>query len=258
LLAGGAALAAVDRFPGAAAAYAVVLDGELLWARGLDTPRAPASLSKLLGALVLLEGDWQPQRTVTVAAAAARARGSRLGLRAGERLRAADLLTAMLVRSANDACLALALDAAGSAAAFVAKMNRRAHALGMRHSHFADPCGLDAPSQRTTVRDLLRLAAAALREPQIAARVALTEAVVQSESGRRFTFANNNLLVGRELGVIGLKSGFTSHAGKCLIAVAVRGAHRVWVVMLGGDNRWWVAAGLLDAAFAEAGGGLPP
>lgn len=139
-------------YPGIAAAYALTIDGRLTWADATDQRRQPASLAKLLTALVLLESPrWQPEAHVTVSAAAAGIEGSRIGLRQGEVLRAIDLLTGMLVRSGNDACLALVEHDAGSMPAFAERMNRHAAALGMRDSHFVHPCGLDARGQYTTV-----------------------------------------------------------------------------------------------------------
>ena len=178
--------------------------------------------------------------------------GSRLGLRGGEALRAGDALTALLVRSANDACVALVEHFAGSVADFVPRMNARAAALGMRGSRFGDPCGLDVGRHHSTARDLLRLGGAALAQPAIAERGRLPRAEIRTlgERSRRFAFVNGNALVGRVDGVIGMKSGFTSRAGKCVIAVATRGEHRVWLVMLGAEERWWTAAGLINAAFS--------
>lgn len=239
-----------DAYPRAAAAYLVVVDGRVTWARNPDEPRPPASLAKLLTALVLLDDPrWDEAARIEFGAAAAAVEGSQLGLRRGEALRAGDALTALLVRSANDACVALTEHFAGSLEAFVARMNARAAALGMAGSRFGHPCGLDAPGQQTTARDLLRVAGTALGRPAIATRVALARAEVTTLEGRRLAFVNGNALVGRVDGVIGMKSGFTRRAGKNVIAVAVRGGHHVWLVMLGAEERWWTAAGMIDAAF---------
>jgi serine-type D-Ala-D-Ala carboxypeptidase (penicillin-binding protein 5/6) len=239
-----------DAYPRAAAAYIVVVDGRITWARNPDEPRPPASLAKLLTALVLLDDPrWDEATPIDVGTAAATVEGSRLGLRRGESLRAGEALTALLVRSANDACVALAEHFAGSIAAFVARMNARAAALGMAGSRFGHPCGLDAPGQRSTARDLLLVAGTALERPAIAARVALARAEITTLGGRRLAFVNGNALVGRVAGVIGMKSGFTRRAGKNVIAVAIRGGHHVWLVMLGAEERWWTAAGMIDAAF---------
>lgn len=243
--------APIDAYPGAAAAYVVAVDGRLTWARNPDLPRPPASLAKLLTALVLLDDPrWNENARIEVSAAAAAVEGSQLGLRRGETLRAGDALTALLVRSANDACIALAEHFAGSIDRFVERMNTRAAALGMTNSRFGHPCGLDVPGQRTSARDLLRVAGAALGRPEIAARVGLARAEIATLGGRRLAFLNGNALIGRLDGVIGMKSGFTTRAGKCVIAVAQRGGHRVWLVMLGAEERWWTATGMIEAAFA--------
>ncbi len=240
----------IDAYPGAAAAYLVAVDGRLIWARHPDLPRPPASLAKLLTAVVLLEDPrWDEAARIEVSDAAAAVEGSQLGLRGGEALRAGDALTALLLRSANDACVALAEHFAGSVGQFVERMNARAAALGMADSRFGHPCGLDVAGQRSTARDLLRLAGFALGLPAIAARVTLARAEIATLDGRRLSFVNGNALVGRVEGVIGMKSGFTTRAGKCVIAIAQRGDHRVWLVMLGAGERWWTAAGMIDAAF---------
>lgn len=247
--------APIDAYPRAAAAYIVIADGRPLWVRAAAAPRPPASLAKLLTALVLLDRGWRPGADIVVSARAAGVEGSRLGLRAGESLTAGDALTALLVRSANDACVALAEHAAGSLQAFAERMNARATRLGLRDSHFVHPCGLDAPGQKSSARDLLRVAIAAMEEPAIARIVALREAVVTTGGGRRLAMRNGNALLGRVDGVVGIKSGYTSSAGKCVIALARRGAHSVWLVMLDAPDRWWVAAGIIDAAFRELDAG---
>jgi D-alanyl-D-alanine carboxypeptidase (penicillin-binding protein 5/6) len=240
-------------YPGIAAAYALTIDGRLTWADATDQRRQPASLAKLLTALVLLESPrWQPEAHVTVSAAAAGIEGSRIGLRQGEVLRAIDLLTGMLVRSGNDACLALVEHDAGSMPAFAERMNRHAAALGMRDSHFVHPCGLDARGQYTTVTDLLALAEAARQEPRILQRAGAQSGEIRTRAGRRVAFHNSNALIGREPDVIGLKSGFTSQAGNCVIALASAEGHTVVLVLLGAKDRWWEATGMIARAMGIA------
>jgi len=240
--------AVVDRYPDIAAAYAVAVDGELKWAGKPDEPRQPASLAKLLSALVILESGWDSETLVTVSAAAAGVEGSRIGLRRGEQLRAADLLTGMLVRSGNDACLALAEHAAGSVSAFAKRMNQHAARIGMKNSNFVHPCGLDAPGQRATARDLLLLAEAARAVPEIRQRAAMKSAVIRTAGKRELRFNNTNALIGRASDVNGLKSGYTSGAGNCVIALGERAGHYAIVVLLGGADRWWDASGLIAQA----------
>jgi len=240
--------AVVDRYPDIAAAYAVSVDGKLQWAGKLDAQRQPASLAKLLSALALLESGWNPEALVTISASAAGVEGSRIGLRRGEQLRATDLLTGMLVRSGNDACLALAEHAAGSVAAFAKRMNEHAARLGMKNSNFVNPCGLDAPGQRATAGDLLLLAEAARGVQEIRRRVAMESAVIKTSAGRELRFNNTNALIGRVPEVTGLKSGYTSGAGNCVIALGERGGHYALVILLGATDRWWEASGLIAQA----------
>jgi D-alanyl-D-alanine carboxypeptidase (penicillin-binding protein 5/6) len=244
-----------DAFPNAASAYVVAADDHILWAHNADSPRPPASLAKLISALVLLRGPWDDTRVIRISTTAAGIEGTQLGLKAGEQIRAGDALTAMLLRSANDACLALVEDADGSAAAFVVRMNTLAAELGLRHTVFRTPCGLDAPGQRTTANDLLTLARVAMQRPEIAQRVGRARASIVTLRGRTITFTNNNALVGRTPGTIGVKSGFTIAAGKCVIALSERNGRRVWLVMLDAPNRWWAAEGIITAAFTSLANG---
>ena len=242
-----------DRWPGVAAAYAVELDGALLWGAGIDVPRAPASLAKLLTALVLLDHAWDPEATVTVGPGAASASGSRLGLRSAEKIRAADALTAMLVGSANDACSALVEHAAGSIANFRPRLAQAVQRWGLADSAFVDPCGLDRPGQRTTARDLLRLASVAHAHPEIAWRGRIESASLRTLGGRNLVVRNTNAMIGRMPEAVGLKTGYTGAAGRCLIAMGERGQHRVTLVMLGATpQRWWNASAMMAHALSLA------
>jgi D-alanyl-D-alanine carboxypeptidase (penicillin-binding protein 5/6) len=251
----GSGAAPPDRFPRAAAAYLVAVDGRELWSRQADRPRPPASLTKIMTALVVLEGAWAPDALATVSARAARATGTRLGLKAGERLRAGDLLTATLVASANDACLALAEHAAGGEAAFVARMNARAAAMGLRATHFENACGHDAPGQRASARDLLALTRAALVHAEVRRLAALESGTIRTEAGRDLPLRTTNALLGRLDGARGVKTGYTPAAGRCVVALVQRGGVELLLVLLDAADRWWAAAGLVERAFDEARAG---
>lgn len=249
-LAGAAAQAQQDPFPGTAAAYLVLVDGEPLWAHAADARRAPASLAKLMSALVVVD-EGRLDEDVRVSAQAAAARGARLGLHAGERWPAHALLAAMLVGSANDACAALA-ERHGGRAAFVARMNEKAPLLGLRDTRFADPCGFDAPGQHSTARDLARLATVAMRRAQIAALVGRPEIEVASvDRARVVRVRTTNVLIEHLPGVVGVKTGQTRRAGHNLIALSVRDGRRVLLVMLGAHDRWWGAHAILARAHAR-------
>jgi D-alanyl-D-alanine carboxypeptidase (penicillin-binding protein 5/6) len=247
LLAAWAVHAVEDRFPRVADAYLVKRDGVVIWAGHSDARLAPASLTKMMSALVAIESG-RLEETVTVSRAASRESGSRIGLKAGQQLRMRDLLAAMVVRSANDACRAIA-DHFG--VTFVSSMNQRAAALGLRDTQFVDPCGHDKPGQYSTAADLARLAEQAMQHPEFA-RLARTERLtISTVDGRRqFRFATTNALLGRYEGVIGVKTGSTGRAGNCVVAIAERSGVRVLLVLLHAPNRWWTAHGILDQAFA--------
>jgi D-alanyl-D-alanine carboxypeptidase (penicillin-binding protein 5/6) len=242
----------LDPYPRAAVAYAAVVDGELLWGRNLDLRRAPASLTKLLTALVLLDSGWKPDAVLVVSHTAAHITHPRVGLHTGDTVIASDALTAMLMHSANDACMVLVEGAASSPQAFADRMNARAEQLGMHDSHFVHPCGFDADEQYSTVNDLLRLARAAHADPRIAQIVAQQQASISTGKGRMLKFRNTNQLLGRVDGVMGLKTGYTAQAGHCLIAVAEQSGHRVWLVLLDSQQRWSSAHRILKDAFAAA------
>jgi D-alanyl-D-alanine carboxypeptidase (penicillin-binding protein 5/6) len=252
LPAGNPAIAAVpDPYPNLAAAYIVQVGENDLWMGNGDARLPPASLTKIMTALVVLEG-YRPDEVAVVSASAAKEGGTRLKIKAGEKFSVAALLTATLMVSANDACAALAEHHAGSIGAFVARMNERAIALGLSNTHFANPCGFDAPDHYSSVRDLARLARAAMAHPGFAAIVALPETRIASAGGERtFALKNRNALIGNYKPAIGIKTGFTSRAGKCLVALAEKDGVRVLVVMLNAKSRWWDTIGLIERAFDE-------
>jgi D-alanyl-D-alanine carboxypeptidase (penicillin-binding protein 5/6) len=242
-----------DAFPGSAKAYLIRIGDETVWAARDTKPVAPASLTKLMTVLLVAE-SVTPEATTLVSAYAASAPGSSLGLKTGDRVRVRDLLAATLVASANDACRALAEWQGGTEREFVALMNARADAMGLTDTHFDNACGFDTPTHRSSARDLAVLTDAALAVPTIARGVTRIDADFTTVDGRRrFRIANTNQLLGRYLGVRGVKTGTTDGAGRCLIALAERDGVRVLLVLLGttGD-RWWTAHAMLDRAFAWA------
>lgn len=241
---------APDPYPHAARSYLLVRDQQVLWQRAPTLQLQPASLAKLLTALVVLESDWDAERWLTVSKYAASVPPSRLGLQAGEQITAGAALAAMLIRSANDACRVLVEGFSSDLTAFRTRMKARAARLGMTDSNFVDPCGFDASGQYSTVTDLLKLAQAARSVPLIAHLTALPDAQLTTRAGRAIKFTSTNALLGRLEGTEGLKTGNTSQAGQCLIAYVRRQDHEIWLVMLGGTQRWWLAHGMIDDAFA--------
>ncbi len=246
LLSPGATAAALPN----AAAYLVKAGDEVLWRKADDKRLPPASLTKLMTALLVLE-DYVPTRRVTVSAAAAAESGARISLRRGERIAEQDLLAAVLIQSANDACHVLADRVGGDETRFVALMNARARAWGLKDSHFTNACGHDQTGHFSSARDLAALGERAMQQPEFARLVAMTKADIATTDGRRIHLETHNALLGRHPGVIGIKTGYTAAAGKCLVALAVRGSRRVLLVLLNAPDRWWDASDILDRAFAE-------
>lgn len=243
-----------DPFGNVAAAYLVKIGGREVWARNADTPLPPASLTKMMTALLVLERA-DLRSVATVSREAGRETGTRLGLAPGDRMPVIDLLAATLLGSANDACHVLADHVAGTEAKFVVRMNARARELGLFGTRFTNACGHDAPGMRSTARDLARLAETAMGNPVFAKMAGLEDGWISTaDGGKKFSLGNKNLLIGRYRGAIGVKTGFTGSAGKCLVALAERGRERVLLVLLNAPDRWWKAEEILDAAFAHGSG----
>ncbi len=242
-----------DPFPELATSYLLLLNDKPLWAHKPAHRVAPASLTKLMTALIVLEKS-KPDDIVTVSATAARETGKRLGLRQGERFTVADLLTAALLLSANDASRALADHIGGNEANFVTMMNRRAAELGLQNTRFSNASGHDHPGLYSTAQDLARLATTLFAHP-FSARLGKTvrTSITSSDGRRTFRFENKNELLGRFAGTINGKTGTTGRAGKCLIALVERNGSRVMLVLLGSVERWWNAEAMLEQAFAYVG-----
>lgn len=240
-----------DPFPQVAHAYLVEVDGTVLWEKQTAQRLPPASLTKLMTALLVLEQN-QLQATVNVSAKATRETGSRLNLKTNERFHVQDLLTATLMQSANDACHVLADYIAESEAEFVKLMNRRAQELGMRTTHFQNACGHDAPQHLSSAQDIARLAHELLKHPEVLTITSQIKATITTLEGKKYNISNKNALIGRYPGALGLKTGYTPSAGKCLVAFAKRKDNEVLLVMLHGQDRWWDAVDILDLAFEHA------
>ena len=246
------ALAQPDPFPKVASSYLVQVNGTLLWERQANKRLSPASLTKLMTVLLLLD-NYQPKATIEISKRAAQETGMRLGLKAGQRFYVEDMLSAALINSSNDACHGLADFIAGEHQRFVQLMNQRAQQLGMRNTHFSNACGHDAADHYSTAYDLALLAQAVLKY-ELVTQLAVKESaqIVAIGETKTYTLQNKNALIGRYQGALGLKTGYTPKAGTCLIAYAERGKSKVLLVMLQAKNRWWDAVDLLDLAFAQA------
>ncbi len=238
-----------DPFPAVASSYILKIDGETIWAHLPERRLAPASLTKIMTALLVMERE-PLDRVVIVSSGAAAESGTRIGLRRGDRMTVGNLLAATLISSANDACRALADHTGGDRERFVALMNARAEQLGLNGTRFNNPCGHDQPHHYSTAHDLAFLAETALENRTFRDLVSRQQLQIRTVDGnRRFNLRNINLLLGRYPGTAGVKTGFTPDAGGCLIALAEREGMRVLLVMLHAHNRWHDAATMLERAF---------
>jgi serine-type D-Ala-D-Ala carboxypeptidase (penicillin-binding protein 5/6) len=235
------------REPGVRAGLAFdVRSGRLLW-RQLPRRRLPmASLTKLMTALLVAERTRSGE-TARVPAAVRRVRGSLVGgLRVGRRVAVPDLLRGMMLASGNDAAVVLAHHVARSEPAFVRLMNRRARALGMRCTRYVTASGFGR-GNRSCPADLARLTQAVLARPRLAALARRRTATVRL-GGVRTLLTTHPLLRERHPGVVGLKTGWSPWAGRCLITVVRSGGRLRAVILLGATDPAGATRRILRAA----------
>jgi D-alanyl-D-alanine carboxypeptidase (penicillin-binding protein 5/6) len=211
--------------------------GEVLWRREPVKRLPVASLTKIMTALVVVERT-EPDERVRITRAALRYTGSGVGvLKRGRRVPINGLMHGLLLPSGNDAAIALAVHVAGSERRFVRLMNRRARALGLRCTRFVSSHGLEN-GNRSCAADLAALSRLAMEKPRIAAVVRKRSASVPFPiKGRRlYVNSTNPLLKARYPGTIGLKTGYTRRAGRCLAAVVRRGVRTLGVILIHSPN----------------------
>jgi serine-type D-Ala-D-Ala carboxypeptidase (penicillin-binding protein 5/6) len=264
-----AAAVTTGPLPRIQATAAFVFDGDtgaVYFASHADAQLAMASCTKIMTAYVAVH-HASPDQVVTIGADAAsyvNPDNSYMGLSAGEQLTLRDLLYGLLLPSGNDAAIAIADAVGGSESHFVAMMNDEARALGLTHTHFANPHGLDAAGHYTSARDLAVLAAYALHDPFIAQAAATFQYdIPKTATHKHYYLTNFNSLLPGALapypGAVGLKPGNTGAAGWCEAFAARRDGHLIVGVVLG-DPTWSVRNSdmhlLLDWGFAQVG--VPP
>ena len=224
--------------------------GEVLWRRAPLRVLSMASLTKIMTALVVTERT-RPGDRVLITPAALRYSGSGVGLLPkGRRVRLETLLNGLMLVSGNDAAIALAVHVAGSERRFVSLMNRRARALGLRCTRFASSHGLEA-GNRSCAADLAAMARLAMERPRIARITRRHQAVFPFpiKGGKLFLSGHNPLHRIGYHGAIGLKTGYTSDAGRCFVGVARRSGRTLGVVLLDSFDPGRQAPRLLDLGF---------
>ena len=253
---------------------AVVVDpssGRMLFALNPDQPRQPASTIKVITGLIAMQ-SLRDAELVSTSARAARMPRSKIYLQAGRSYRAGDLINATLLRSANDATVALAERIAGSEAAFARLMTSKARSLGATNTVIRNSNGLTARGQQSTARDLAIIFHRAMQNPEFARRIGTTS--TSPTFGQ--TLRTNNRALWQINGARGGKTGFTRAAGQTYVGKFERGNQKLIVALMGSDTMWedvgqlveygfrqlrdgsMVAAAPVDAAFTRqgtAGGG---
>ena len=233
---------------GCEACIVVADSGEVLWRRSAGKELPNASTTKMMTALLVADSGLTED--VTVSASAASTGGGGLDLTEGQVWPVESLLAALLLSSSNDAAVALAEHVAGSEAAFVASMNQRAAALGLEHTHFVTPHGLDAAGHYSSAEDLAAIAEVLLEDPLLRRTVAGAELTIDGPEGK-VPIENSNLLLDSYPGAIGVKTGYTLGAGNALVAAARRRGRTLIAVVLRAEDSFADSAALLDYGFAR-------
>jgi serine-type D-Ala-D-Ala carboxypeptidase (penicillin-binding protein 5/6) len=239
--------------PTVSAASAILVDaatGQVLYQKNSHLQRPVASTTKIMTALVTIE-HCPPNTTATVSRRATEVRPSIVGLQPGEQISVEQLLEAMLIKSANDAALALAERVGGSEESFARMMNQRAVALGARNTHFSNPHGLYDPQHYSSAYDLALMARQAMKLPLFRELVSTRETSIARPDGTNMELVNHNRLLFKDPSIDGIKTGFVRQSGKCLVASASRKGWRLIAVVLDSGEVWKDAETLLNYGFRD-------
>lgn len=211
------------------------LSGRCIYGKDENKQTAMASTTKIMTAIIVVE-NCKLEDIVTITAKASGTGGSTLGINKDDKITVNDLLYGLMLRSGNDAAVALAIHTAGSVEEFANMMNQKAKQLNLKNTHFVTPHGLDNEEHYTTAYELAKITDYALKNKTIAKIVATKSTTIYiNEMPRQIN--NTNELLGNVEGVYGAKTGFTNNAGRCLVTSVKRGDMDLIVVVLGADTR---------------------
>ena len=208
--------------------------GRIIYEKNGNKQTPMASTTKILTSIVILE-NADLKETVAIGSKAAGTGGSRLGLKKNDKITVNDLLYGLMLRSGNDAAVALALHVGGSIEGFADMMNKKAEELGLTNSHFVVPHGLDNEGHYTTAYELAKMADYALNIPKFKEIVSSKSATIYI-NGYPKAINNTNNLLGSVSGVYGVKTGFTNGAGRCLVSSCKRGELDIITVVIGANT----------------------
>jgi D-alanyl-D-alanine carboxypeptidase (penicillin-binding protein 5/6) len=233
------------------AALIDVRSGRVLYSKQGDKQMRIASLTKIMTAIVAVE-QGKLSDSVKVGKNAFGKEGSSIYLKLNEEMSLHHLLYGMMLRSGNDAATAIAEHVGGTVEGFAYLMNEKARMIGMEHSSFKNPSGLDEAGHYSTANDMAKLAAYSLRNPQFQeiVKTKLKKAPNPNESWD-YTWLNKNKMLQLYDGADGVKTGYTKLAMRCLVSSATRGGQQLAVVTLNDGDDWADHAKLLDYGFAN-------
>lgn len=239
-------------------------ENKLVWEKNLEEKFPIASLTKMMVALITMEqinaGNVALTDIVTISKYATWVGGSKVYIKAGQRLSVADLLEAAMIRSGNDAAYAIAEYVGGTEANFVELMNEKALSLGMEDTHFENSTGMPVKSRtksdnESTAADLLLMARDLVKYEDILEMTSRSTDKIQNANGL-YTYDNRNTLVKKYDEIDGLKTGFTNAAKYCIVATSKRCDHRVVTILLGVEtkrNRYNIAVNLFNNYYSSIG-----
>lgn len=242
---------AAPKLSARSAALIDVESGRILYGQDMDRELPIASLTKIMTAIVAIEeGDIND--LVTVSPRAVGVEGSSIYLQQGETLRLNDLLYGLMLRSGNDAAVAIAEHVGGSVPGFVRLMNEKAAWLGLNHTHFMNPHGLDEEGHYASAHDLAVLSAYALKNPvfQEIVKTTKTTAPLPGAAWDRL-WINKNKMLRLYPGADGIKTGYTEMAKRCLASSATRNGIQLAAIVLNDGNDWEDSMALLDYGFTH-------
>lgn len=231
--------------PSAEASYSLDLaSAKELSAKNSQTKLPIASLTKLMTAYIVLKENTLNQ-IQTVPKFETRAGDSLAGINPGERITTISLLRGLLINSGNDAAQALAVTNAGSISAFVNKMNQNAEDLNLTETHYTNPVGWDSVNNYSSAKDTATLARILLNNKVFREITSTKETTIYTTGGRAIYLTNTNALLGTN-GFVGIKTGRTTIAGECLVALNRFNGHEVLTVIIGSTDRFGQTANFLD------------
>ena len=227
--------------------------GEILYEENADVKMEIASTTKILTAIAVIE-NADIFMTYTIPKEAVGVDGSSIYLQTGDKWRILDLLYGLILRSGNDAAVALAIATSGSVSEFASLMNRTAEKAGAVNSHFVNPHGLHDADHYSTARDLAKITAYAMKCPIFAEICGTKTHRCEIEKGlgrEKVTFYNKNKLLYSYPRATGVKTGYTKYSGRCLVSAAEDGGVRLVCVALNVYDTYGISRGLFEKYFKE-------